>query len=241
MIKKRDKKRASFFLRNPRLPGFLTICYVLFGLIVPLIIIYSPSIGNQMSHFFGFVSFILISGPIVLTILQILNFKHSLASIRGLAMLYLEIIFMFGVIYFYAASDISEADLKEGIHADNKTPAIRGINTDWRYLLHASAIKDRAKVVDDMLECFHDSIHFSLITSTTVGYGDMTPSSPVAKFLVEIQVLVSFFLISFGVAYFFSSQRTPSKANELVTIKARLDALEKQTDMDSKKSHTDLS
>ena len=75
-----------------------------------------------------------------------------------------------------------------------------------------------------MLICFQDSVHFSLITSTTVGYGDMVPVKPMAKLLVDIQVLVSFFLISFGVAAFSSSQRKHDE-KEIKKLEERINSL----------------
>jgi hypothetical protein len=234
-MKKTEYKKRSFFNKHPWLPGVLTLAYVLSGVLIPLLVIYIPTIGKVMPRFFSIVSFILIAGPILLTILQILNFRHAITSIRGLAMLYLEIVLMFGVIYFYAVSANSDMQL-ENHDAQNKIlPVIRGIDTDWIYLVKTNQLENRQEVLKNMLICFHDSIHFSLITSTTVGYGDMTPATPVAKILVDIQVLVSFFLISFGVAFFFSQHKGSSHSNELKHLNARIKILEMEAEKEKKR------
>jgi len=224
MSKNNIKKRSSWFSKHPWLPTILTIGYIILGLLVPVLIVYYPYVRDTMPKFFIFISFLLTSGPLVLTILQILNFRKSLTSIRGLAILYLEIILMFGIVYFYAVSDRKAMN--------NELPeealVIKGIDAEWVDLLKDGHLEDKKEVLIKMLECFHDSIHFSLITSTTVGYGDMVPVSFLAKSLVDIQVVISFFLISFGVAYFFSTNKEKSKNSEITAIKIRLDALEKE-------------
>ena len=222
----KKSNRKSLLDRHPRLPGGLTVAYVLFGLIVPLIVIFFPSIRDDMPRFFHFIVFILVSAPVTLTILQILNFRRAMINIRYLAMLYLEIIIMFGVIYFYEVSSRSNTDLQREINGDSRIPAIRGIDADWVYMLKTRQINDKEVLIKKMLICFQDCIHFSLITSTTVGYGDMVPVKPIAKLLVDIQVLVSFFLISFGVASFSSSQQRKRTDKEVQEIEDRIKSLE---------------
>ena len=218
--------RKYFLDRHPWLPGGLTIAYVLFGLTVPMIFIYFPSTGDEAPRFLHFVSFVLISAPITLTVLQILTFKRSKINIRHLAILYLEIILMFGVIYFYAVSSRNEIGLKHDMSPESHIPAIRGIDADWVDILKTEHNTDEEVLMKKMLICFQDCIHFSLITSTTVGYGDMVPNRPMAKFLVDIQVLVSFFLISFGVAGLSSSRRRKDFNEDLKEIEERLKAIE---------------
>ena len=42
--------------------------------------------------------------------------------------------------------------------------------------------------------------YFSLITFSTVGYGDITPSSDIAKFLVMLEIFLSFFIVVYALA-----------------------------------------
>ena len=224
----RKSNIGSLLDRHPWLPGGLTIGYVLFGLTVPIIFIYFPFIADTAPRFLHFVSFVLISAPITLTILQILAFKRSRINIRHLAMLYLEIILMFGVIYFTEVSSRSEAGIRKVITTNDRVPTIRGIDAEWIDLLIKKENKNKTTQLKKMLICFQDCIHFSLITSTTVGYGDMVPARPIAKFLVDIQVLVSFFLISFGVASFSSSRNQRNENEELNKLKKRIRSLEEK-------------
>ena len=43
-------------------------------------------------------------------------------------------------------------------------------------------------------------IYFSVITFSTVGYGDITPISDVARFVVMLEIFLSFFIIVFALA-----------------------------------------
>lgn len=47
---------------------------------------------------------------------------------------------------------------------------------------------------------FNDLVYYSLVTITTLGYGDITPATPLAKALVIIEVIVGVFYIAILVA-----------------------------------------
>jgi hypothetical protein len=47
---------------------------------------------------------------------------------------------------------------------------------------------------------FSESIYFSIISISTVGYGDIVPHSSVARLLASIEVVCGFMLLLFGVS-----------------------------------------
>src|SRR4029078_8141247 len=47
---------------------------------------------------------------------------------------------------------------------------------------------------------FSESIYFSIITISTVGYGDIVPHSSVARLLASVEVVCGFMLLLFGVS-----------------------------------------
>ena len=197
--------------------------YVLFALVVVVLIVYFPTIGDHAPRFFNIVSAVLISGPIVVAVLQILNLQRTVTSIPGLALLYLEIIVMFGVIYFYAVSDSNSTGRK------SEKPIIKGVDSVWVSMVEGGA-PDKAETLSEAFLCFQDCLYFSLVTSTTVGYGDMVPVSPGAKFLVGIQVILSFFLIAFGAGYFFANKSGERERRILEDLKRRMDEVESKLD-----------
>ncbi|WP_445955768.1 potassium channel family protein [Yeosuana sp.] len=50
------------------------------------------------------------------------------------------------------------------------------------------------------LSSLYHFFYFSVITFSNVGYGDITPVSEVAKFVVMLEIFLSFFLIVFALA-----------------------------------------
>jgi len=44
-----------------------------------------------------------------------------------------------------------------------------------------------------------DTFHFSVVTAATVGYGDMKPTSYIAKILVDFQIIYTFAIVVIGI------------------------------------------
>ncbi len=58
-----------------------------------------------------------------------------------------------------------------------------------------------------------DCLHYSLVTMSTVGYGDISPQSRLAKVATGVQILCSQTLFLFALGFVFSKpEQTPSKA-----------------------------
>ncbi|NOY74555.1 MAG: two pore domain potassium channel family protein [Kiritimatiellaeota bacterium] len=213
----------------PRLPLFFTLSYVFFALLVVVVMVFATDLEQRVPRFAAFVSFILLSGPLILTILYLSNIKRSLSSIRHLAILYIEIILMFGVIYFYL---VSVSCQRNGYGDDHP---ISGVDSRWIEMLRDDAANgDKSRVLLSALKCFQDCLHFSLITSTTVGYGDMVPKGVLAKCVVDIQVLICLFLLSFGAGTVFAQSGTKRFAmagdGKFAELDERLSALERKLD-----------
>lgn len=186
--------------KYPRLPFFMTISYVLFTIVVVVLVVYIPDVGERLPRLHEIISFILLSGPLVLTVLHLNNIKKSLSSIRHLAILYIEIILMFGIIYFYLVSTPHASGVDAG------KIEISGVDAQWVENLKGKKYQDQKyQLLLSALKCMQDCLHFSLITSTTVGYGDMVPKGVLPKLIVDIQVLICLFLISFGAGTVFSN------------------------------------
>jgi len=54
--------------------------------------------------------------------------------------------------------------------------------------------------IKDVLLSLLDCLHFSVVTQTTLGFGDMLPKSFTAKLLVDIQVLSGVYFIAIAIA-----------------------------------------
>ena len=56
---------------------------------------------------------------------------------------------------------------------------------------------------------FSDSLYFSLITMSTVGYGDITPAGEAVRAVVAVEIMLGIFLILFGFAEIIRYARDP--------------------------------
>lgn len=52
-----------------------------------------------------------------------------------------------------------------------------------------------------------DSFHYSVVTMTTVGYGDMYPTKWYSKLVVDIQLLIGVLLIVISINSYFSERK----------------------------------
>jgi voltage-gated potassium channel len=67
-------------------------------------------------------------------------------------------------------------------------------------------IQGEARPID-----FTESLYFSMITLSTVGYGDIVPASPLVRLLVSIEIVSGVLLMLFGFAEFISYGRERAK------------------------------
>ncbi|TVZ28636.1 ion channel [Gillisia sp. Hel_I_86] len=79
---------------------------------------------------------------------------------------------------------------------------ILSFTTDYLalYLLDHQHFKSNALGASPLYILFFEFFYFSLITFSTVGYGDIVALSHIAKLLVVMEVLLYFFVMVFGVA-----------------------------------------
>ena len=70
------------------------------------------------------------------------------------------------------------------------------------YLLIAEAIPDSFNGVSHApwLDNFATAVYFSFVTITTLGYGDISPATPLARFLVYMEAIVGVFYMAILVA-----------------------------------------
>jgi hypothetical protein len=54
--------------------------------------------------------------------------------------------------------------------------------------------QDNSSWSDGNVKTFIDCLYFSLVTQATVGYGDITPKSEGMRFLVAMQIIVTYSL-----------------------------------------------
>uniref|UniRef100_UPI004047EBBD potassium channel family protein n=1 Tax=Mariniflexile sp. TaxID=1979402 RepID=UPI004047EBBD len=68
------------------------------------------------------------------------------------------------------------------------------------YILNPENFKSSTVLNDSFLIQFFEFIYFSLITFSSVGYGDIVPISIWGKILVMMEIFLSFLVLVFGIA-----------------------------------------
>lgn len=80
------------------------------------------------------------------------------------------------------------------------TISIFSFATDYTclYLFSHSSFEGVLDYSNSYIYNLYHFFYFSVITFSTVGYGDITPVSEIAKFVVMLEIFLSFFLIVFA-------------------------------------------
>lgn len=102
---------------------------------------------------------------------------------------YVQTILLFALLY-YGLNYFSKGSLL-GLHE------IESVTEYAKNQKFADATKWPIK---DVLLSLLDCLHFSVVTQTTLGFGDMLPKSFTAKLLVDIQVLSGVYFIAIAIA-----------------------------------------
>ncbi|MEZ6055464.1 MAG: potassium channel family protein [Planctomycetaceae bacterium] len=79
---------------------------------------------------------------------------------------------------------------------------------DWQHRLELYRALGTSEMKIDRsarMPLFNECLHFSVATVTTLGYGDITPQSPIVRTFSDIQVLVGVFTFGLGLAMLFGN------------------------------------
>ncbi|MCP4177646.1 MAG: two pore domain potassium channel family protein [bacterium] len=159
--------------------------------------------------------------PVIITFYHIYSYRRTLSSFIRLFSLMAQMVLLFATIYFVMQTISASKNIKENHYSrlDTDELPLNNISNVWYYRT-LNANPDKLGTIYYALLSFQDCIHFSLVTASTLGYGDITPKSPLAKLVADLQVVLSFIIVAFGIGIFISS-----KADE-VQVGKILDATE---------------
>jgi Ion channel len=123
----------------------------------------------------------------------IIHYRERAQTLKGLAMLYLELILLYASVYYILIA-ISPAFFH----------GLGEIAVPSNHQLSFAFVK-RALII------YLNAVHFSIVTATTEGYGDMVPAAVTSRLLVDSQILMSVGLAVAGFGTFFASLRESEK------------------------------
>ena len=126
-------------------------------------------------------------------------------DLAGLSYLHLVVLLMF---YCWATWLAARQVLFSGNIDSNKIVGaiciylLMGLIWALLYLLLAQAVPGAFKGLEQLVwyDNFSDVAYYSYVTLTTLGYGDITPVSPLARFLVYMEAIVGVFYMAILVA-----------------------------------------
>lgn len=181
-------------------PIWLTGVFIACGMAMPAVFIFFPTINANARHFVSLAILIMVILPIAFTVINVVHSHRRTYNIFHLAFLYAQIVVVFGVLYLCLIS----VNRNRQLHAQaTPGPTIAGITATWVDALANPDNHDRGAILVTYLGELHDCIHFSLVTSATVGYGDMVPVTRLARLAVDLQIAMTIFFVTFGIGTFF--------------------------------------
>ncbi len=105
-----------------------------------------------------------------------------------------------GLLEVYAAIILIFASSYAIVQASSPEANFSGMPILWR----ANDPVDLGVHVSRLHELFFDSLYLSIMTITTVGYGDLVPISRLAKFLTAIEALAGISFVGIALGHYFS-------------------------------------
>jgi len=124
-------------------------------------------------------------GSLGVILFRVFTFNRYIQSIHSLLLLYFEMLFVFASIYLWLYL-IGGAEQISGFAEFNRAVALQAdhAGNDLYYR--------------QIWKLIADAIHFSVVTGTTLGYGDMVPKHAFAKLIVDSQVLLTAGIVVIG-------------------------------------------
>ncbi len=202
-------------------PIFITLIYIGFIWLILIFTIFAGTEGMRKNYAIAsfIASLIITTIPIIITFYYLTSYRKTLSSFIRLSSLLVQIVLLFGTIYFVEQTLSVSNDIKESnytnIRKDNFP--FSNVNNLWYYRLLKDH-PDKLKTLYYALLSYQDCLHFSLVTSSTVGYGDIFPKDPIAKLLVDIQIVLSFIIVAFGIGAFMSSKANSTRKKNLLEM-----------------------
>jgi len=200
----------AFFIHRNRDEKLTLLCAVLSLVWFPLMNI-SASYKSSVEEFYNFsvleymkvnnlLSIILAltyCGLVIIAIIQLIRDDHwdlknrsSQDKLYYILRLAILVIFIYGVLFFlfHIIDYVNYSAIKKGYFESR----IENFG-------YASGIETLFESSGSIIESFINSIYFSLITFTTVGYGDIYPSSVYTRIIVSLEVISMFFIVFLGI------------------------------------------
>lgn len=172
--------------------------------------------GEERQKQHGYGRFVLWVAPLIAIALTTSWVRHVVTPEQYYNEIFLSAMLLIGVLVFFVSQDISIFLLRTGLAFEEFFTRVKGLLAPVYafttfYTLNVIVFACLYRIVDRLFEApqflvrgepseidFIDSLYFSIITLSTVGYGDIVPATPIIQALVAIQIVVGVLLLLFG-------------------------------------------
>jgi hypothetical protein len=183
-----DGRRARIYL-HLRSGGTNPLIWAVIGVVVGIggTLVAAPFLNSVLT---APIFLLVIAVPIASLIAVLVFYPSHERRLSSLVALYLSLILIFSVLHFQLVLFFDEGHI-----------AYDGIHPAWKWL---GGTQGRVLELGNVIQSFADCFHFSVVTMTTVGYGDMTPTRWYSRLLSDVQVLVGLGVVVVGVGRYFA-------------------------------------
>jgi len=161
---------------------------------------------DWLGHLLAMILFLVILAvPALVMIATAVSYTQAHLGLGPLIYAFLALILFFADAYFVTVivddrggTPCASANCK----LDNDIP-FKGVHPVWRQMVN----EDRRHLsLDRIALAYVDCFHYSVVTGSTVGYGDVIPARWYAKIMADLQILLSLGLTVLGVSRVFAAK-----------------------------------
>ena len=144
--------------------------------------------------------------PVLVVVVGAINYVQAHLQLRRLVLTFAALILLFANCYFLTVVSDDRGGTpcplwQSQCVQDNDIPFI-GVHPAWRWL---PGIDGRRISVSSIVLAYVDCFHYSVVTASTFGYGDIHANRWYTKLLKDLQILLSLGLTVLAVSRYFSS------------------------------------
>jgi len=132
---------------------------------------------------------LIIALPLIGLLANFVFYRINEKHLGRLVLLYLSLMLIFANVYFLFL-----------LFLDGGTVSFDGIHKVWTWL---GSTQGRVIHAKDALLAIVDCIHFSTVSITTLGYGDMLPLKWYSKLAVDVEVFLGLGIVVVGIGRYF--------------------------------------
>ncbi len=149
---------------------------------------------------------VILTTPVFLMITAAVSYSRAHLGLGSLIYAFLALVLLFADAYFVTVVIDDRGGTPCATSSkcafDNDIP-LKGVHPVWQWRAEG---RKRRLSFERIALAYVDCFHYSIVTGSTVGYGDVIPARWYAKLMADLQILLSLGLTVLGVSRVFASR-----------------------------------